>query len=170
LILKAVDCREHEKLSITALYTEYINYVGEAMMNRTIASEQKKTERRNIVTEYFNLLAAGKYKDVLRFFTPDCKTHNPYISGNMEALTDAMIAANNDMKAQSSDIGFSVKHLIIEGDLVAAHTQLLYSKSNPGKGGLRQAHIFRFEGNKIAEYWDITQEVLESVPNAAGSF
>ena len=129
-----------------------------------------KTERRNIVTEYFNLLAAGKYREGLRFFTPDCKTHNPYISGNMEAITDAMIAASKEMTAQHSDIGFSIQHILVDGDMVTVHTRLLYSKGNPGKGGLRQAHIMRFEGNKIAEYWDITQEIQEGLPNAANAF
>lgn len=38
-------------------------------------------------------------------------------------------------------------------DMVAVHTELLDSKSRPGLGGLRQVHLFRFEGDKIAEYW-----------------
>lgn len=88
----------------------------------------------------------------------------------MEVLTDAMIGASKDMMSQYWDIGFSVQHIMVDGDLVTVHTQLLYSKSNPGKGGLRQAHIMRFERKKIAEYWDITQEIQESLPNAAAAF
>ena len=30
-------------------------------------------------------------------------------------------------------------------------------------------HLFRFEGDKIVEYWDITQQILPSMLNA-GSF
>ena len=47
-------------------------------------------------------------------------------------------------------------------------TQL--SSSNPSNGGLRQVHLFRFSGDKIVEYWDITQQVPENAPNAAGAF
>jgi len=125
---------------------------------------------RKIVNEYFRLIGAGKFKDGLRFFAPDCKTHNPYIAGSVETLPNAMIAANKDMSAQLSQPEFTVRHLLVDGNIVAAHTQLLNSKSNPEKGGLRQVHLFRFEGDKIVEYWDITQQILSSMPNAGGAF
>jgi predicted SnoaL-like aldol condensation-catalyzing enzyme len=128
------------------------------------------TDYRNIVNEYFGLIGAGKFKDGLRFFAPDSKTHNPYIAGSVETLTNAMIGANKDMSAQLSQPEFTVKHLLVDGNIVAAHTQLLNSKSNPEKGGLRQVHLFRFEGDKIVEYWDITQQILPSMPNAGGAF
>jgi predicted SnoaL-like aldol condensation-catalyzing enzyme len=54
--------------------------------------------------------------------------------------------------------------------MVAAHTEMLVNKSKPGEGGLRQVHLFRFEGDKIAEYWDVTQMIFASMPNAAGAF
>jgi predicted SnoaL-like aldol condensation-catalyzing enzyme len=129
-----------------------------------------ETDLRNIVNEYFRLIGAGMFKEGLRFFAPDCKTHNPYVAGSIETLTNAMIAASKDMSAQTSQPEFIVKHLLVEGNIVAAHTQLLNSKSNPGKGGLRQVHLFRFEGDKIVEYWDITQQILPSMPNAGGAF
>ena len=112
---------------------------------------QKEIEHKNSTIEYFKLLMAGEFKEGLRFFTADCKTHNPFVSGSIESLTDAMIAASKDMGAQSAEPEFAVKHVIAEG-------------------GLRQVHLFRFEGDKIAEYWDITQQVLPNMPNASGAF
>lgn len=142
------------------------------MKQRTKTEEmiKKETDRKNIAIEYFKLISAQKFKEGLRFFAPDCKTHNPYISGSIENLVDAMVAANKDMSAQSSEPGFNVKHVLADGDLVAVHTELLNSKSKPSEGGLRQVHLFRFEGDKIVEYWDITQQVLASMPNASGAF
>jgi predicted SnoaL-like aldol condensation-catalyzing enzyme len=131
---------------------------------------QKEADRKNIVIEYFKLVGSGKFKEGLRFFAPDCRTHNPYISGGMDALTDAMMTANKGMTEQLSEPEFAVKHVLVDGDLVAVHTQLLNSKSKPSEGGLRQVHLFRFEGDKIVEYWDITQQVLASMPNASGAF
>ena len=128
------------------------------------------TVRKNIINEYFRLIGAGMFKDGLRFFAPDCKTHNPYVAGGMDVLTEAMIAASKNMNTQGSQSEFLIKHLLAEADIVAVHTQLLNSKSNPGEGGLRQVHIFRFEGDKIVEYWDITQQILPSMPNAGGAF
>jgi predicted SnoaL-like aldol condensation-catalyzing enzyme len=88
----------------------------------------------------------------------------------MDALTEAMIAASKNITAQSSQPEFVLKHLLVDGDLVAAHTQLLNSKTNPDEGGLRQVHLFRFKGDKIVEYWDITQQILPSMPNAGEAF
>jgi predicted SnoaL-like aldol condensation-catalyzing enzyme len=134
------------------------------------SSPKQVTDHKDTVSEYFRLIGMGMFKEGLRFFTPDCKTHNPYVAGGMGELTDAMIAASKNISAQNSMPEFVIKHLLVDGDVVAAHTQLLNSKSSPGEGGLRQVHVFRFEGDKIAEYWDITQQVLPSMPNAKGAF
>jgi hypothetical protein len=57
---------------------------------------QKEIEHRNIVMEYFKLIVAGKFKEGLRFFSPDCKTHNPLVAGSVDVLTDAMVAASKE--------------------------------------------------------------------------
>jgi predicted SnoaL-like aldol condensation-catalyzing enzyme len=130
--------------------------------------KQRETNHKNIVLEYFQLIAQGKFKEGLRFFAPDCKTHNPYIAGSIIDLADAMITASKEMSTPEAD--FAVKHVLAEGDFVAAHTELLAIKSKPGEGGLRQVHLFRFDGDKIAEYWDTTQNITNNMPNAAGAF
>jgi predicted SnoaL-like aldol condensation-catalyzing enzyme len=114
--------------------------------------KQKEIEHKSIVAEYFKLIVAGKFKEGLRFFAPDCKTHNPFVAGNVDVLTDAMIAANKEGSARYPEAKFTVKHVLADGDLVAAHTQLLSNKSKLSEGGLRQVHLFRFEGEKIVEY------------------
>ena len=96
---------------------------------------QEENDHKEIVLEYFELVSSGKFKDGLRFFTPDCKTHNPFVSGSMDTLTDAMISAGKDIGSQNPDPGFTVKHILADGDLVAVHTELLNSKSDPNQGG-----------------------------------
>jgi predicted SnoaL-like aldol condensation-catalyzing enzyme len=134
------------------------------------SSMRQMLDRKNIINDYFRLVGTGMFKEGLSFFAPDCKTHNPFVVGGMDAVTDAMIAASKNITAQSSQPEFVIKHLLADGDLVAAHTQLLNSKSNPGEGGLRQIHLFRFGADKIVEYWDITQQILPSMPYARGAF
>ncbi|MGO9386907.1 MAG: nuclear transport factor 2 family protein [Methanobacterium sp.] len=141
-------------------------------MNEAVKSDSLKkieTDRENIIMEVLNLFGSSKFKEVLPFFAVDCKTHNPYISGDMDSLTDAMIAAGKDM-IDDSEAEFSVKHVIVDGDFIAAYAQLLNNKSKPEEGGLRQVHLFRFNEDKIIEYWDITQEVRPDMPNASGAF
>jgi len=127
-------------------------------------------DRKNIVGEYFKLVGSGKFKEGLRFFAPDCKTHNPFLNVSIEGLMDAMVAGSKDLSMQSSNIEFKVQQILADGDLVAAYTTMLNNKSKPSEGGLRQIHLFRFKGEKIVEYWDVTQQVLPNMPNAAGAF
>lgn len=129
--------------------------------------------RKEAAVKFLSLIAAGRPKDGLVFFTPDCITHNPYTAGDMNALTNAMIAVQKQgstgiLKGSTADFKLAIRQVLSEGDLVAVHTTL--SSSNPSSGGLRQIHLFRFKGDKIVEYWDITQFIPEGAPNAAGAF
>jgi predicted SnoaL-like aldol condensation-catalyzing enzyme len=129
--------------------------------------------RKEAAVKFLSLIAAGRPKDGLVFFTPDCITHNPYTAGDMSALTDAMIAVQKQgsagiVKGSTADFKLSILQVLAEGDVVAVHTTM--SSSNPSAGGLRQIHLFRFKGDKIVEYWDITQFIPEGAPNAAGAF
>ena len=126
--------------------------------------------RKKIVRGFFELVMQGRQKESLRFFAPNCKQHNPYILGGMEALFEAMAAVQKEAP-KYPDPHFAVKSVLADGDLVAVHTEALSSKSKPGEGGLRQVHLFRFnKGNKIVEYWDISQMVQPGMPNASGAF
>lgn len=130
----------------------------------------QESDRKAIAVDFFKLVGQGRFREGLQFFSPDCKTHNPYIAGNIESLIAAMEKANEQGKTQYPQAQFSIKHTLADGDLVAVHTELLSDKAKLSEGGLRQIHLFRFEGDKIVEYWDVTQQVLPSMPNAAGAF
>jgi Uncharacterized protein conserved in bacteria len=127
-------------------------------------------ERKNTVQAFFKLVAEGKFKEGLQYFSPNCITHNPYFSGTISNLVDAMVAANKQGMTEFPKAAFSVRQVLGDGDYVAVYTQLLNNGSAPSEGGLRQVHLFRFEGEKIVEYWDVTQQILPTMPNAAGAF
>ncbi len=128
------------------------------------------TNRKKIIQEYFKLIEAGKFKEGLRFFSIDCKTHNPFVVGNMVALADAQIAANKEYGPKFPEAKFALKYLLADCDYVAAYTHLMASQNKPSDGGLRQMHLFRFSGDLIVEYWDVTQQIMPNMPNAAESF
>lgn len=129
--------------------------------------------QKDIAVEFLSLIGLGRPKEGLRFFAAECKTHNPYTLGSMEALIDAMVAVQKEgakgiVEGSKADFKLIIRQVLADGNLVAVHTQL--SSSQPSQGGLRQVHLFRFSGDKIVEYWDITQHVPENAPNAAGAF
>jgi predicted SnoaL-like aldol condensation-catalyzing enzyme len=43
-------------------------------------------------------------------------------------------------------------------------------KPKPGDAGVAVVHIFRFEGDRIAELWDVGQPVPAENPNSDGMF
>ena len=129
--------------------------------------------RKDIAVKFLSLVGSGRPKDGLPFFAPDCKTHNPYVLGGMNELTDAMVkvqkkGAEGISKGSKADFKLVIRQVLSEGDMVAVYSQLVSSKLN--EGGLRQVHLFRFSKDMIVEYWDITQSIPENAPNAAGAF
>jgi predicted SnoaL-like aldol condensation-catalyzing enzyme len=151
-------------------------FLGERLENVIlfkIPENDANKVHKKIAVEFLTLIGSGRPKDGLRFFAPECKTHNPYVLGGMDALTDAMIAvqkqaAEGILQGSKADFKFIIKQVLADGDLVALHKQISSSKSS--EGGLRQVHLFRFSGDKIVEYWDISQQVPKNAPNAAGAF
>ena len=143
-------------------------------LSELLREDPVSTDRKESAVEFLRLIGEGRPKEGLRFFATDCKTHNPYIAGGMDALTDAMIAVQNENSEESSgssvsDFGLTIRYVLADGDMVAVYTQVA-SRSKPGQGGLRQMHLFRFSGDKVVEYWDVTQQIEESMPNAMGAF
>jgi predicted SnoaL-like aldol condensation-catalyzing enzyme len=52
-------------------------------------------------------------------------------------------------------------------DEVAVHSRVQHT---PADRGAALVHLFRFEGDRIAELWDVGQEVPAETPNANGMF
>ena len=106
---------------------------------------------------------AGNRAALEQLVHPAARHHNPHFPAGMPALLDAMIAAATQMPNRSS----TVQRVIGEGDLVAVHSHV---RPHPGHAGFAVVHLFRFEGDRIAELWDVGQPVPEHNPNADGMF
>jgi predicted SnoaL-like aldol condensation-catalyzing enzyme len=61
----------------------------------------------------------------------------------------------------------TIKNVLGDGELVAAHSHIVL---HPGDKGMAAVHVFRFEGNTIAEMWDVGQPVPADSPNKDGAF
>jgi predicted SnoaL-like aldol condensation-catalyzing enzyme len=105
-------------------------------MQKMVKSEEilrKEAEHKRITLEFFSLVAQGKFRDGLRFFSPDCKTHNPYVAGSMETLVSAMEQANKEGTVKYPNAQFKVVHTLTDGDLIAVHTTVKRQKQS-GRG------------------------------------
>jgi hypothetical protein len=60
-----------------------------------------------------------------------------------------------------------MQRVLQDEDLVGVHSSV---KQKPDDLGAALVHIFRFQGNLIAELWDFGQAVRENLPNQHGVF
>jgi predicted SnoaL-like aldol condensation-catalyzing enzyme len=81
----------------------------------------------------------------------------------MPALLDAMVGAAKEAPERTMD----VKHIVAEGDHVVVHSHVRHRR---GDLGAAVVHIFRFDGDRIAEFWDIGQPVPADGANSDGMF
>ncbi len=103
------------------------------------------------------------HEELDRFVTPDARHHNAYFPAGMQALTEAMAKAAEEQPDHTLD----VQRVVAEGDTVFVHSHF---KKDPEDRGAAVVHVFRFEGDRIAEFWDFGQPVPEDMPNADGMF
>src|SRR5512142_1840565 len=97
---------------------------GEAMTAFEVAKSDPNRARKEIAIEFLHLISLGKPKDGLKFFTPECKTHNPYVVGGMNELIEAMIEVQKQgsqgiIQGSTADFRLAIKQVLAEGDTVA---------------------------------------------------
>lgn len=110
-----------------------------------------------------DLFEQGDTSVVDRFVRPDYIQHNPTLPDGSEAVKALGIAVHQ----QFPDVEYKVKRVISEGDLVLVHGNLALT---PGVRGSAAFDIFRFQDGKIAEHWDVSQDVPETTANGNDMF
>lgn len=117
-----------------------------------------------IARRFLELAAAGKAREgAAQLVTPGFRHHNVYFAGDGASLFEAM----DNNAAQFPGKRLEVIQAVQEGDKVATLCKVQHAPDQPVYA---VAHFFRFEGGKIAELWDLGQEVPKDSPNANGAF
>jgi predicted SnoaL-like aldol condensation-catalyzing enzyme len=114
--------------------------------------------------EFLTLVATGKVREAYeRHVGPGFRHHNPWFRGDAESLRLAM----EENAAQNPDKSLEVQIALQEDERVAVFSRV---RQRPGDLGGAVVHIFRFEGDRIAELWDVGQAVPENPVNENGMF
>jgi predicted SnoaL-like aldol condensation-catalyzing enzyme len=120
--------------------------------------------RKQIVLDFLFLSARGDSRKAFNsYVAPGFKHHNAFFKGDSASL---MLAMEEDARARPGKI-FETLRVLEDGDLVAAHSRF---RLNPDDPGYAIMHIFRFEGDRIAELWDFGQAVPPDIVNENGMF
>src|SRR5512135_1741587 len=121
-------------------------------------------DRKEAAASFLRLASSGKVQEAYRQYVGESfRHHNPYFPGDAEALKAAMLENATQFPQKAIDI----KRVLADGDLVAVHAHV---RLKPGDRGVATIHLFRFEGDRIVELWDVGQAVPESSPNKNGMF
>ena len=114
-----------------------------------------------IAKAFLTMAASGRVREAYEAYVDKrFKHHNGHFRGDADSLRKGM---EDDARAHP-DKHLEVIHTIGDGNLVALHSRV----TTPDEYAL--VHIFRFEGDRIAELWDIAQPVPKNSPNANGMF
>jgi predicted SnoaL-like aldol condensation-catalyzing enzyme len=120
--------------------------------------------RKRAAVEFLQLVVAGCIEEAYqKHVDMQGKHHNPSFPAGFPALMKAMI----ENQARFPHKQLKVKNVLGDGDLVAVHSQIILE---PGQASIAAVHLFRFQGDRIAEMWDIGQPLPLGSPNADGAF
>ena len=119
---------------------------------------------KDIAIEFLTLVASGKVVEAYRRHVGEgFRHHNPYFRGDEASLQAAMQANAVSHPHKVLD----VQRALQDGDEVAVFSHV---RQHPDDSGAAVVHIFRFEGGRIVELWDIGQAVPEDAINEHGMF
>ncbi|MDF2884183.1 MAG: polyketide cyclase [Clostridiaceae bacterium] len=120
-------------------------------------------KQKDIAEAFLQGVVTDKVREVYDLYTlPNFKHHNGFYSGDRESLLEGMMENNKVFPNKKLTIKLTVAEPPYVTMLV--HVQITGDK----EAGI--VHMYRFEGEKIAEMWDISQEVPENSPNENGMF
>jgi predicted SnoaL-like aldol condensation-catalyzing enzyme len=105
----------------------------------------------------------GNTAVVDRFVRSDYIQHNPTAADGSAGLK----ALATSIHQQFPDARYNVKRAISEGDLVLLHSNVVLV---PGTKGAAVIDIFRFQGGRIAEHWDVIQNVPDTTASGNDMF
>ena len=119
---------------------------------------------KDIAIEFLKLAAAGRAAEAFpRLAAEGFRHHNAFFPGDARSLMTAMDENAKQFPGKTLD----VKIVIEEGEKVATFSKVVHT---PNERGAAVVHIFRFEGDRIAELWDVGQAIPDDSPNQYGMF
>lgn len=121
-------------------------------------------EKKAAVKRFYNeVILKGSSTAAEELLLDDYKQHNPQAANGKDGLLFHVA----ELQAQYPNRKIEFIHLFVEGDFVITHIHFTLIPKTLGAMGM---DIFRFEGDKIAEHWDVIQEIPTQAANDNGMF
>ena len=123
------------------------------------------SSHKEAATSFLQMAGTGKVQEAYdRYVASSFIHHNQHFKGDRQSLLDAMQEASKTAPNKSIEI----KRVAEDGDTVITYSRV--SRQDPQAPDIAVVHIFRFEGDRIVELWDVGQPIVKESPNENGMF
>ena len=123
----------------------------------------KSASKKEIAISFLEQAATGKLDEAYAIVSSTFRHHNPYFAGDADSLKKGMAEAHEKFP----DTTLEVQHTWEDGERVAVHSRVRHASDQPD---ISVVHMFRFEGDRIAELWDVGMAAPKDSPNQNGMF
>jgi predicted SnoaL-like aldol condensation-catalyzing enzyme len=121
-------------------------------------SNEKERKKEIVLAFYEKALNQRNADEALRHVGPAYRQHNPLIEDEYAGLRKYLAWIQENFPESHSKI----VRAFVDGDYVLLHVNRIRT---PGTRGDAIVDIFRLEGEKIVEHWDVIQPVPEKATN-----
>ena len=127
------------------------------------AGPQEEANKKVVLDFYEKAINQKNFEAAAVHFGPRYTQHNPNAGDGPEGLRAFLGFLREKFPASRSE----VKRVFTDGDYVILH---VHAVREPGTRGSAIVDIFKLEGGKIVEHWDVVQPIPEKALNANGMF
>jgi predicted SnoaL-like aldol condensation-catalyzing enzyme len=128
------------------------------------ADAKQMEENKKAVTAFYDAAINQKdFEAAAKFIGPSYVQHNPRAADGPEGLK----AFLGVLREKFPDYHSEIKRVFADGDYVILH---VHNVPMPGARGAAIVDIFKLEGGKIVEHWDVRQEIPEQSANSNTMF
>lgn len=127
------------------------------------STPQEKENEKAVLEFYERAINQKDFAAAAKYLGPRYIQHNQTAADGGEGLENFIKFLKEKYPASHSEI----KRVFADGDYVILHVHAVRS---PGSRGMAVVDIFRLQDGKIAEHWDVHEDLAEKPANANGMF
>ena len=131
-----------------------------------LAADKQNADQNKLVVKKFYDLAFTQHKakeaaDL--YLNADYIQHNPNVATGRQAFVDFFVPYFK----KNPDARSEIKRVVADGSLVVLHVHARTDKHDAGRAVV---DIFRVDGGKIVEHWDVMQPIPDKSANSNSMF
>jgi predicted SnoaL-like aldol condensation-catalyzing enzyme len=127
---------------------------------RSTLSDTDLSRQNKATVQHFHDVVFNQHRAsaAVEFIQEDYVQHSPYLADGREPFIDYF----GTLFTEYPNSRIDVKRLVAEGDYVVVHSHFTRW---PSDRGTAMVDIYRLEGGRLAEHWDVTEDVPERAAN-----